>query len=191
MYTLCRLNGFDNILGDDGVYLHSIYNPIKEAYMRLEAINPTENDLLVILGAGAGYLLECAERDFNVRNFLIIEPHPGILQLMLKRAETDLVIDNKLNRIYSFDKTNFDPKFIFEILLNSSMRQLKIAESPYFKKADEDFRTQAFTAIKNGFSSVVEISKKLNGAAVDGNNNDFLHLISDMIFYGDEEISII
>ena len=47
------------VTGDDGrtVYVHSKYDPLKEAQSLADKFNPDKYDALIVLGAGLGYHL--------------------------------------------------------------------------------------------------------------------------------------
>jgi hypothetical protein len=189
MYRLCRLNGFDNIQAENGSYLNSAYNPIKEAKLKLEGVKASKKDMLAVFGCGAGYIIDCAAAEFGVENFLIIEPDQGIIQLALKRPETAAVIEGRNNRVYFFDKTNFDSQLLFEILMLSAAKPLKIIESPYFRKMDEQFLMKSLECVKTSYLSVIEIAKKFRDPCfvLKAREDHFLKLASDLVFYEAEE----
>jgi hypothetical protein len=164
---------------------------MKEARLKLEGAGASKNDMLVIFGCGAGYLLDCAANEFGVENFLIVEPDPGIINLSLKREGTVSVIEKRGNRVYYFDNTNLDPEYIFGILLLCVAKPLKIIESGYFRKTDEKFLMKALETVKTSYISVLEVTKKFGDSAVSTgiqeNDDPFLKLASELVFYESEE----
>lgn len=139
MLKPCRVNGFDNILIEDKELIHNVYNPFNEARGILRSIDAGSDDLIVLYGNGAGYLLETAFKEFGVRNFIIFEPNGIIISLALKRAGVAAAVEDKFCNAYFFVPDNFDASLILGILLSAYDKKIKSIEMPYFSRIDKVF----------------------------------------------------
>ncbi len=67
------------LAGGRKIFLHSAYNPAKEARNWAEKLEPKENCLIVLFGLGLGYHLKALLRKVNPEQTVIVfEPDPGL-----------------------------------------------------------------------------------------------------------------
>jgi hypothetical protein len=164
MYHLCTLNGFDNIQDGGGAFLNSASNPLKEALHKLEGIRPGAGDALVIFGAGAGYLMESASRDFGVKCFIVFEPDQEITLLSLQREELAGLIDDPYCTAYFFDVNNFNEGLLEDILLQHIRKKFVTVESHYFKRAAPEFFGRVRGVFVKKYAACLEINRKYGEA---------------------------
>ncbi|WP_209121465.1 6-hydroxymethylpterin diphosphokinase MptE-like protein [Alkalihalobacillus sp. BA299] len=73
----CRNESF-TIVDSDGIYVHSRYNPEKEAQNWIEGLTVNEEDTLLIFGLGLGYYLPLLLTKYHDKKWIIVEPNISI-----------------------------------------------------------------------------------------------------------------
>lgn len=77
------------------VYLHSNYDPFKEADRWIKTLNVKVADTIIILGAGVGYHLDRIVKEYPHKNKIIIEPDPSIFLLLLRNRDIVNIIESQ------------------------------------------------------------------------------------------------
>ncbi|HEX3032832.1 MAG TPA: hypothetical protein VHS59_11450, partial [Bacillota bacterium] len=72
------------VTGDRSVFIHSNYNPHREAEAMVGQQDAEKADTLIILGFGLGYHLETLIEKYPNKNKVVVEPHSGILKQALE-----------------------------------------------------------------------------------------------------------
>jgi len=85
-YLAVKHNVYPNIVLVDSsnrqLYFHSKYNPYEEIKRLTKDILINENDLIIILGCGAGYILEYLNGKVKFENIIIIQKDEELLKII-------------------------------------------------------------------------------------------------------------
>jgi hypothetical protein len=189
MYSLCSLNGFENILDGGGAILNSAGNPLKEARCKLERLQPGPGSVLVAFGAGAGYLIESAYRDFGVKTFIIFEPDQEISSVSLQREELANVINDASCAAYFFDRSNFNEGLIEDIILQNVDKKFVATESGYFIKGTPEFFYKVRKFFLEKYAACLEAARRcsLEGYYHKNPNSVYSAIAGRAVFDGPQE----
>lgn len=115
---------------DNKVYLHSKYNPIREAETIIESFeNIDENTNIIFYGAGLGYHIQLILRKYTDIKYFIYEPIPELLYSFLSNVNLKELNPNRLmGIIISFDLDSID-KFV-----DRNKDKIAIIELPSYKQ---------------------------------------------------------
>lgn len=95
----------DLIIGYEGVALHSMVDPLREAkalWNRTIRTEPAKNDVQIIFGLGLGYLFKRAYVS-AVSRIYIVEPFINVLRFVLEHVDLSAELSDK--RVYITDNT--------------------------------------------------------------------------------------
>lgn len=97
------------ILNNKTFYLHSKYDPIKEANNQVNSFSASSDDIIIVLGVGLGYHIKELRKKFP-KNFVVIcEYNPDIFKFFIEYIDEKFLKDEKLiflvssEKIYSID----------------------------------------------------------------------------------------
>ncbi|MEW5692056.1 MAG: 6-hydroxymethylpterin diphosphokinase MptE-like protein [Candidatus Hydrogenedentota bacterium] len=107
-------NGLITLSDNNGNYLHSIYDPIKEAKRKIDSLNIDKDTFVIVIGLGAGYTLVLLKE--IVKKVVVIEPFLECITISMNVVDYEDVL-SKLHLIFCTDiknitdviMNNFDP----------------------------------------------------------------------------------
>lgn len=115
---------------DRKVYLHSKYNPIREAETIVESLsNIDENTNIIFYGTGLGYHIQLILEEYKDIKYYIYEPVPEILYAFLSNVNIKKLKPNRLMGI----STNFDGNSI-DKFVDRNRDKITIVELPSHKQ---------------------------------------------------------
>ncbi|WP_313233168.1 motility associated factor glycosyltransferase family protein [Tissierella praeacuta] len=128
-----------NILIDNKIYLHSKYNPIREANAWVEGINLREEDTIVIFGMGLGYYLEPLFEKFHDKKIIIIEPEVDIFIQSLKIKDYSEYFYNE-NIVFIINKDKYTIRHLIEhYIKNNKIRSLYFAHLSIYNNIYKEY----------------------------------------------------
>lgn len=133
---------------DKKIYLHSKYNPIKEAETIVESfVDIDENTNIIFYGTGLGYHIQQILEKYKDIKYCIYEPIPELLYAFLSNVNLKNLKENRLMGIStSFDMSSLD-KFI-----DRNRDKIIIVKLPAhkqnFPKENEKFNEKMLSTIK-------------------------------------------
>ncbi|MEH7444584.1 6-hydroxymethylpterin diphosphokinase MptE-like protein [Bacillus sp. JJ1122] len=121
----------------NGFFLHSQYDPIKEAKKNVDR-NYKRNHLHILIGIGAGYIAdELLSKFFESDHLLIIEPNIEIVNAMINKGCYKKAFNNKqVSLLIGENISNID--VITSNLIREYVGRMIIIESPNFNKVYPD-----------------------------------------------------
>lgn len=137
---------------DQAVYIHSKYNPIREAETIIDKLEKdeeiTNETLMVFYGLGLGYHVEEFVKRYPNVSFLVIEPIIEVLSIYLNQKRLKRLPLKNLVSIQT--ETNFGE--IYKASIQSKKRNFVICELPIypklFKVEYENFLTNFINVVK-------------------------------------------
>ncbi len=138
-------NGCDTLVfkaGEDTVYFHSRYNPIREAETIIDALETsdeiTDQTQIIFFGVGLGYHIDVfLERHVNIA-FYLVEPSFEALDLYLQRVKLK---DRRFKNLKGI-QCGLNHFSIYDDIILNKEKKVIICEHPvYLKEYKEDYVT--------------------------------------------------
>lgn len=134
---------------DKKIYLHSKYNPLKEAETIVDSFDDIdENTNVIFYGTGLGYHIRLILEKYKEIKYYIYEPIPELLYAFLSNVNLK---DLKMNRLMGIS-TNFEGNSI-DKFVDRNRDNIKIIEMPSHKQnftlENEKFNEGLLKMIKN------------------------------------------
>lgn len=125
---------------DNGILLHSLYDPIKESEKLLNSVD-TEKDALVFYGFGLGYSLDLAAKKFPKKIIVLIEPDINYFLLALNFYDWSKIFAHQnlicLINASSKDVVSVEEKIGIDNCHFISLQNHKAHNLPYFSAVEE------------------------------------------------------
>lgn len=139
---------------DKNVYLHSRYNPVREAETIVESIDDIdENTNIIFYGTGLGFHIQLILEKYKNIKYYIYEPIPEILYAFLSNVNLKKLNLNRLAGISTNLSGNSIDKFI-----DRNREKIKIIELPSHKQnfpnENKEFNDVMLSIIKGKRSSI-------------------------------------
>ena len=139
---------------DKNVYLHSRYNPVREAETIVESIDDIdENTNIIFYGTGLGFHIQLILEKYKNIKYYIYEPIPEILYAFLSNVNLKKLNLNRLAGISTDLSGNSIDKFI-----DRNREKIKIIELPSHKQnfpnENKEFNDVMLSIIKGKRSSI-------------------------------------
>ena len=153
-------NGQSNIKvtkGDTSFFIHSSYNPAKEADNWCSHIAEQNVEVFVLWGLGLGYHLDQLKEKYPERRIVVIEPDYNIFFSLLQSRDISGIVDDKGIKLIVAEDPDEIVTQILEWLENPIFRSYKfLIYTGYIGKYDEawhkfndSFRNKLFNASVN------------------------------------------
>lgn len=97
------------ILNNKTFYLHSRYNPVKEANNQVNSFSASPYDIIIVLGVGLGYHIKELRKKFPENFIVICEYNPDIFKIFIEYIDERFIKNKNLiflispEKIYSID----------------------------------------------------------------------------------------
>lgn len=121
-----KLGGLNLKFVKDGseVFVHSNYDPIKEAKRWIESIDKGA-DIFVVFGLGFGYHIEELIKELNGnQKVFIIEPNEFVFKIFMENKHFNSLLDKRVTLLLSED-INYTAKIIFENFKESVLSKIE------------------------------------------------------------------
>lgn len=130
-YKVCK--------GEHTFFVHSTYDPQKEAVKWAERIDLKGFDTIVVLGIGAGYHIEQLEKKYPDKNKVLIEPDKNLfLKLLNTRDITHLISNENILFIVS-DDTEEVARILLRFREEGQIDNVEFSELLSYRKVYEDW----------------------------------------------------
>lgn len=141
-------NGMKNLIIEEKRYLHSRYNPDREAEQWVNGINICDEDSILVIGIGLGYYLEKLIKKYPDKKMFIVEPDLDIFIHALCQNDFKEFFDNK-NIIFLID-INIDAICVIlsDYLYYDAINNIYFAELPAYKIEYKDFIEELYSSIQ-------------------------------------------
>jgi len=152
--------------GDEGILLHSAYNPVKEAKNFISGYNLEETQFLIVLGFGLGYhVREILENYPWIKLLIIVEPNISLFKTSLKLVDLSSIFTSPKIRLIIEEnplEVQRQVKSLGELLLTG--KNSIIVHNPSFSVYKEKFlQIKKDTFQKNILANLPQI---INNAGV-------------------------
>lgn len=136
------------------VYLHSKYNPLREAETIVNALEDIdENTNIIFYGTGLGYHIQSILEKFKNINYYIYEPIPELLYSFLSNVNLKKLQPNRLMGI----NTNFTGDQL-EKFVDRNRKKIKVVELPshvqHFPEEFKEFNQSLIKLVKGKRNSI-------------------------------------
>lgn len=136
------------------VYLHSKYNPLREAETIVNALKDIdENTNIIFYGTGLGYHIKSILEKFKNINYYIYEPIPELLYSFLSSVNLKKLQPNRLMGI----NTNFTGDQL-EKFVDRNRKKIKVVELPshvqHFPEEFKEFNQSLLKLVKGKRNSI-------------------------------------
>lgn len=145
-----------NLLIDNKTYLHSKYNPIREATIWVGGIELDEEDTIVIFGLGLGYYLDILLEKFPNKKIIIIEPELHIFSQALKVKDYSAHLANE-NIVFIVNENKYTIRHLIDYYIkNNKIRNIYFAHLSIYDSMYEEY-------INNAYKQISSLMKMLEG----------------------------
>lgn len=115
------------------IYIHSKYDPEKEAKQFIDKITNEEAKHVLFVGVGLGYHITAYMKEHPQTTFSIYEPNEEVLYSYLANKQLDALPLKKLNRIFTGNDAELLMNEVHDVLVLAS-GSLQIIALPVFEK---------------------------------------------------------
>lgn len=140
-------NGMKNLIIEEKRYLHSRYNPDREAEQWVNGINICDEDSILVTGLGLGYYLEKLIKKYPDKKIFIVEPDLDIFIRALSQIDFENFFNNG-NVIFLVD-LNIDAICVIlsDYIYYGAINNIYFAELPAYKIEYKDFIEDLYSSI--------------------------------------------
>lgn len=188
-------NGMNNLLFNEKIYIHSTYNPKKEAENWIDNITLSNNeDTIIVIGLGLGYYLDNLVNAFRDKKIIIIEPNLNIFNKLLSFKDISQYIQNE-NIVFLVEiEPYIIRRLISDYLRENKMKKVYIAEVPVYNRMYKDYIQELYTEIDKGlFQLISNIATEICFSQMWLNNTirllDFINNLPNVALLKDEFIN--
>ncbi|WP_198006296.1 motility associated factor glycosyltransferase family protein [Alkaliphilus oremlandii] len=138
-----------NIIINNKMYLHSRYNPIKEAKIWIEGITLENEDSIIILGLGLGYYLQDLVEKFKGKKIIIIEPEIHIFYKSIKMKDYSRYISDD-NIVFIINHDKYTVRSLIEhYIKNRKIKNIYFAHLPSYNNMYEEYISDLYKQIRS------------------------------------------
>jgi len=148
LFKLEKINDKYN-LSFQNKYIHSRYNPEKEAIRWVEGLDiKEENDCIFIIGLGLGYYLDCLVKKYPDKKIIIIEPSMEIFIHCLSIKDVTDHLQNE-NIVFLIEKDPNTIRTLFDhYLQNNKFKKVFYTELPVYRKIYQAYIKELYDELK-------------------------------------------
>lgn len=148
-------NGMANLMLNSGEWIHSRYNPEKEAERWVNGLDVKDKDTILVMGLGLGYYLDYLVEKYNDKKLIIVEPNLDIFIKMLEVKNIEKYLE--LERIVFIVAKE---AYVVRMLISEYINQNKIkrvcaAEMSIYRKLNNDYIEELYEEIHKGLSMLL------------------------------------
>ncbi|MBN1898203.1 MAG: DUF115 domain-containing protein [Spirochaetes bacterium] len=121
--------------GKNAIYLHSRYDPLKEAGNIVNQFKANQDDIIVILGTGLGYHIKKIRERFTDNYLVVCEYGKDIFLSYIRETDTDLLKDDQI--IYFLSSFHYEDiaealRYLIFIKLQKEVKVRIFSHTPSF-----------------------------------------------------------
>ncbi|NFO32338.1 motility associated factor glycosyltransferase family protein [Clostridium botulinum] len=147
-------NYMNNLVFENKFYIHSRYNPGKEAINWVNNIRIKDEDTVIIVGLGLGYYLDYLCEVIKDKKIIIIEPYLEVFDKLLNFKDISKFLASE-NIVFM---VNISPyvirSLISEYLLENKIKKFLVCELSIYKKIDEEYFKELYKEIARALSEI-------------------------------------
>lgn len=135
-YTRIGLPTLKIIKDNNQIYLHSKYDPLKEAENFVSQFSNSESDIIILLGLGLGYHLKKISEKFPEKYIIACELDINIFKNFLEFSDEKLLQNEKIIFLVTEDKINLLDsvlRYLIYIKLKKEAKISILSHPPSFK----------------------------------------------------------
>ncbi|MCY6370414.1 motility associated factor glycosyltransferase family protein [Clostridium ganghwense] len=148
-------NGMPNLMLNSGEWIHSTYNPEKEAVRWIEGFDVEDQDTILVIGLGLGYYLDNLIEKYSNKKLIIIEPN---LEIFIKLLEVNDIGDylKSENIVFIVGKEAYIVRrLISEYFSQNKIKRVYTAEMSIYRKINEEYIEELYEEIHKGLSMLM------------------------------------
>ncbi len=142
---------------DKNIYIHSKYNPVKEAQKFVDEIEERKgDDVYVIFGFGLGHFLRELMKDGSKRNFYVVyEPNYKLFSKVVEEGYCNDLFENERLYLISGEGENEVGLFLNQIISPHIQNRVRTLIMPTYQNVYFDEIKKFFEIVKNSLSDSI------------------------------------